>query len=109
MEFILDTTLPAEVVIGATGVTEILQNVRTIVSTIKGSVPLDRDFGVSASFLDSPTPEAMAAFTGEAIDEIEKQEPRCSVVSVDFKPLAEAAMDGRLFPVIRIAIEGRYE
>ena len=32
-------------------VREILQNVRTILSTRKGSVPLDRDFGLTWPFL----------------------------------------------------------
>lgn len=38
-----------------TEVVEILQNVRTILATRKGSVPLDRDFGLSWQYLDAPT------------------------------------------------------
>ena len=38
----------------ASVVAEVLQNVRTILSTRKGSVPLDRDFGISWEYLDRP-------------------------------------------------------
>lgn len=106
MDFIVDTGQPAAVVVGASGVEEILQNVRTILTTIRGTVPLDRTFGVPITFLDRPLPEAMAEYTGAAIDEIETREPRCTVVRVDFQPRQAEAMDGRLYPVVRIAIRG---
>ena len=102
MEAVVDTRTASSFIIGATGVTEILQNVRTILSTIKGSVTFDRDFGLSITYLDSPMPEAMAAFTGEIVEEVEKQEPRISVASVTFKPKKDEAMQGRLYPVVRI-------
>lgn len=105
MEFTLDTRLPAEIVIGASGVIEILQNVRTILGTIRGTVPLDRTFGLPGTFLDSPTPEAMATYTGEVVDEVERQEPRCIVVRIVFQPLTADAMDGRLYPVVTVDIE----
>jgi hypothetical protein len=39
---------------------EVSQNVRTLLMTAKYSVPLDRELGIDASFLDRPAPEAMA-------------------------------------------------
>ena len=105
MELIVDTTQPAPIVIGETGVAEILQNVRIILSTIRGTVPLDREFGVSLNVIDLPQPEAMAAYRGEAVQAVEKYEPRVSVVSVDFKAKPDDAMDGRLFPVVRVRIK----
>jgi len=105
MELIVDTTKPAPLVIGETGVAEILQNVRMILSTAKGSVPLDREFGLSITFIDRPMPEAMAEFRGEAITEVQRLEPRVKVVSVEFKERPDDAMDGRLYPVVRVKIK----
>ena len=48
-------------------ITEILQNVRTIMATTKGSVPLDRDFGVSADYVDKPMAKAKATRTVHAV------------------------------------------
>ena len=36
---------------------EIIQNVRTILNTIQGTVPLDRNFGVNPEYLDAPLNE----------------------------------------------------
>ena len=33
---------------------EVIQNIKTILNTIKGTVPLDRDFGIDKSVIDSP-------------------------------------------------------
>ena len=41
-------------------VEEVVQNVRTICTTPKYSVPMDRLFGIDGAILDSPTPKAMA-------------------------------------------------
>ncbi len=105
MDTVVDTRTPFSIVIGAIGITEILQCVRTILGTIKGSVPLDRDFGLSLTYLDSPMPEAMAAFSGEIVEEVERLEPRVSVVNVNFLPKEDDAMQGTLYPVVRIKIK----
>ena len=52
-------------------VREILQNVRTILSTRKGSVPLDRDFGLTWAHIDKPMPVAKMLMRSEVIDAIE--------------------------------------
>ena len=39
---------------------EVIQNVRCILATRKGSVPFDRAFGVSWDMLDKPLPVAKA-------------------------------------------------
>lgn len=38
---------------------EIIQNVQCILGTVKGSVPLNRDFGTSIDSVDLPQPMAM--------------------------------------------------
>ena len=84
----------------ATEEDEIMQNVKTICKTPKGSVPLDRDFGVDADFLDTPTPSAMAQIQREIIGAIRKYEPRAKVEQVKF----ENDNNGKLCVKVKIAL-----
>lgn len=79
---------------------EVLQNVRTILSTIKFSVPLDRDFGIDASLLDKPILEAKAKISSEIILAIKKYEPRVKVEEITFS----GDMDGKLQPKVQVSI-----
>ena len=88
------------------GVMEILQNVRTILATRKGSVPLDRDFGISWNNVDQSLPAAKMLMRSEVIDAIERYEPRAKVTSVDFAEDVEGAMDGVLKPIVTVQIGG---
>lgn len=85
-------------------VREILQNVRTILSTRKGSVPLDRDFGLTSEHIDKPLPVAKMLMRSEVIDTVEKYEPRATIVSIDFYEDTTVAMDGILKPRIVVQI-----
>lgn len=89
----------------ASVVAEVLQNVRTILSTRKGSVPLDRDFGISWEYLDRPIDVAQMLMRSEIIDAVSKYEPRATVESVVFEGSAEDALDGILKPKVTISIE----
>ena len=80
---------------------EITQNVRTICTTTKYSVPMDRVFGVDTVMLDRPTPKAMASLQAELIQAIKKYEPRCKVKRVSF----DGDMNGKLIAKVRIVIE----
>ncbi|UZP67647.1 GPW/gp25 family protein [Desulfovibrio mangrovi] len=104
--FLIDMRKTTRQIIGATGVAEILQNARNILGTTKGTVPLDRTFGVRMRFLDRPLPEAMAEYTGEIIAELQAQEPRLQVVSVSFADKPDDAVEGRLYPLVTISIQG---
>ncbi len=91
--------------IGATGVEEIIQNVQIILSTNRGSVPLDRDFGLDNIYLDQPDKLVMARIVPEIFEEVEKQEPRVKVLEVDFvEQENNIAAEGRLFPKVRVEI-----
>ena len=81
-------------------VKEIIQNVRTICTTPKYSVPMDRAFGVDIKMLDRPTPKAMAALQAELTQTIRKYEPRCKVKRIFF----EGNKDGRLNFKVRIIV-----
>jgi phage baseplate assembly protein W len=69
---------------GATGVKEVLQNVKTLLCTKKFSVPLDRDIGLAFSPLDMPYPKAQAGIRAEIFQAIREFEPRAKAVKVDF-------------------------
>ena len=88
------------------GVMEILQNVRTIITTRKGSVPLDRDFVLPWDAVDQPLPVAQMLMRSEVIDAIERYEPRVRVESVEFLTDTERAMEGVLRPVVTVSIKG---
>lgn len=86
----------------ATEYEEILQNVRTILTTLKKTVPLDREFGIDGELLDLPIAAAQAKLTGEIVAAVARYEPRAKVVSVAYEG---TEMDGNLQPKVRIKIK----
>lgn len=89
----------------ATEVEEILQNVRTILKTRIGTVPLHRSFGVSWEHVDKPLPVAKALMQAMVIEAIQAYEPRATVKSVTFPENTTDMMEGLLKAVVRISIE----
>jgi phage baseplate assembly protein W len=87
---------------GATGVKEVLQNVKTLLCTKKFSVPLDRDVGLAFSPLDMPYPKAQAGISTEIIQAIREFEPRAKKVKVEF---SGEPVDGRLFSKVVVKID----
>ena len=87
-------------------VEEILQNVSTILSTVAGSVPLNRNFGINSTFIDAPMPRAMARASIMALESIQEFEPRVEVVEIDFAP-SENQLGG-LEPRIVVRILDEY-
>lgn len=85
----------------ATELAEILQNVRTILSTPKFSVPLNREFGITAAWLDDPLPIAQARLTAEIITEVPRWEPRVKVTQVTF---IESGQEGILIPNVKVRV-----
>ena len=83
---------------------EVLQNVRTILSTQIGTVPLHRDFGISWEHIDKPYPVAKQLMMVEVIEAIEKFEPRAKVESVEFDESTDSAMEGLLKPRVIVVI-----
>lgn len=83
-------------------VSSVLQNIAVILSTPKGSVPLYRDFGLSAVFLDKSMPMAKMMMTAEVREAIEKWEPRARFVSISFAE--NIAQPGTLWPTVEVEI-----
>ena len=84
-------------------VQEVLQNVAMILSTIKTTAPLYRDFGLSARFLDKPMPAAEAILIAEIFDAIEEYEPRAEVKNVSFE---RDERTGKIIPRLEVEIHG---
>ena len=70
--------------------------------TTKGSVPLDRDFGVSADYVDKPMAKAKAMLAAEIIQAVRKYEPRVTITGISFTE----SMDGKLEPRIEVRLNG---
>lgn len=85
-------------------VEEVMQNIRTLLSTIVGSVPLDRELGMEATFIDEPEPRAMMRLSIFALETIQEYEPRVEVTNIDFVPLPDDALDGRMYPKVTVRI-----
>lgn len=83
---------------------EILQNVRTILATIYGTVPLDRDLGITTDHIDAPLPDARIMLKQSIIEAIEQDEPRANLQEVEFYNDIEDAMEGILKPRVIVSI-----
>jgi phage baseplate assembly protein W len=103
---LLVSTLPKDLVISPESrYEEIAQNVRMILTTPKGSVPLDRDFGLDFKVLDQPTSRAQALLSAEIITQVSRYEPRANVTKVDWENFPDEAGDGRLIPRVSLRVE----
>jgi len=80
---------------------EILQNVRTILTTLQGSVPLDRGFGIDVALIDKPVTIVRSLLTAEIIEKVELYEPRVKVKKVSF---AGDAAEGIVRPTVKVVI-----
>ena len=79
---------------------EVIQNVITICSTVKGSVPMDRVLGVEARFLDEAMNVSMAKYRSEVIRAVRRFESRARVTRVEFA----GDVDGKLRPKVWVRI-----
>ena len=70
--------------LGATGLNEILQNVRVILTTRIGTVMLDRRFGLDFSFLDAPQNKAQLIMVQQMCLGLTYFEPRVTFSSIQF-------------------------
>ncbi len=85
-------------------VSDVLQNIAVILATPKGSVPLDREFGLTTVFLDKPTPVAKMIMRAEVREAIERWEPRAQFVSMTFEE--RVTQPGTLWPTVEVEIIG---
>jgi hypothetical protein len=74
-----------------------------ILSTVRNTAPLFRDFGITATFIDKPTRAAEALLIAEVFDAIEQYEPRVEIVNVSIE---RNEMTGKITPVLEVRIHG---
>lgn len=94
-------------IIGATGIESILQNLRMIVETLRFEIPLMRDFAHDGQLVDSPAPLVTARLTAALMDAVARYEPRIEIEGVwldEERHGRGAFMDGRLTPRIRFRL-----
>ena len=87
---------------------EVLQNVRTILDTVVGTVPLERNIGISWDYVGKPMPVAMDMLRVAVNNTISRQEPRAQILSIKFdqpENNIEFAEQGILKPRVRIYID----
>lgn len=68
----------------STEIEEVLQNVQMILATMKLTVPLDREFGISANVIDTPISATQARLTAEVATAVRKFEPRARVERIKY-------------------------
>jgi len=87
---------------GATGLAEILQNVRTILMTPKGSQQMDRSFGMDMSYIDMPMNLVINQLISAAMIALGEYEPRVQLEDIKFD--ISNAMDGGLIATVKINV-----
>ena len=97
---------PSGVKIGATGIAQLEQEIRTILATRKASVPLDRDFGLTWDYIDLPLTEAMPYMVAEIGQQLEKYVPRIKVRDIVFD--SDDPVEGILKPTVTVEIRQEY-
>lgn len=91
----------------ATVAEEVLQNCRTILGTILGSVPMERSIGTTWDYVGKPIPVAMNLLRTAIYDAFANQEPRAIIESIKFdeeENYEVFAEQGVLIPHVRIYI-----
>ena len=89
------------IIFGAKGVQEVIQNVKTILTTPKGTQPLDRDFGLSLDFLDSPVLKTRALAEQNCFMALRKYEPRAILKQIKWNG---DILSGKLWPEVLIQV-----
>lgn len=102
MDYTLNLNATEIKIIPDSTVEEILQNVRTIVLTALGTVPMYREFGVDNNLIDQPLPVAQNKMAGKIAAAIMKYEPRARLKKIRWQQ--SDAADGQLKPLITIQI-----
>ena len=80
----------------------VLQAIKIILTTPKGTVPMYRDFGVNMDFLDLPTPGAEQRARMEIREAVEEWEPRATVKDITFS--RDESQSGKLIPTVEVEI-----
>lgn len=106
MQIMVDMAERRRIEIGAIGLAGLEQEIRMVLATRKGSVPLDRDFGIVWDFVDLPMAEAMQGMIAEIGQQLEKYVPRIRVMDIAFS--SDDPVEGLLSPKVTVEIREEY-
>lgn len=107
MNYTIDTTENQPINLEpATVEEEVIQNLWFLYSSLEYDVPLDRELGLNATYIDKPIEAAKALATTDIYDKTEEYEPRAEITNIDFKADYER---GILKPIVEVEINGEYE
>ncbi|MHB0864766.1 GPW/gp25 family protein [Paenibacillus sp. SEL3] len=84
----------------ATKEEELRQNLFVLLTTWRGSVVLNRQFGFDPGALDEPTEVSKALITSQIYELVGEYEPRILIQEVQFVNPQDDPAGGRLIPVI---------
>lgn len=84
------------------GIDEVLQNVAFILSSIKGTCPMDRDFAWDPN-IDAPIEVSKALLASRVKEVVEQNEPRAEVIEIIVEEHHET---GELKPKVKVNIRG---
>ncbi|MBQ6296161.1 MAG: GPW/gp25 family protein [Selenomonadaceae bacterium] len=103
MEYTLNLDAKEIKIVPASTTEEILQNVRTIILTQLGTVPMYREFGTDNDLIDTPLNVAQNKFLANIAKAILRFEPRAKLKRIRW--LKSDAADGELKPLITVEIK----
>ncbi len=85
---------------------EVIQNIRNICLSIKGSIPYQRDMGFDEEIVDLPADKAVMIFQIDTIKQMKKYEPRAKIKQFDYS--GSDVREGILTPTLIIEIDEKY-
>ncbi|MGG1613521.1 GPW/gp25 family protein [Paenibacillus phoenicis] len=85
---------------GLTGVASVKQNIQLICTTMLGSCPLDRAFGIDLTAMDQSTTAAAALLQVNILSAIEQFEPRAIVTDISLQTDGE-----KVIPTIKFVLK----
>ena len=88
----IDVAPNATARLGLTGPEAILQRVATLLATRRGTLPLDRRFGISGQLVDQPARRVAARIRAEIVDGLARYVPEVRVTTVRFVVTGEAVV-----------------
>lgn len=83
-------------------VTSVLQNIKCIIQTRKGDIPLHREIGLTGRWIDKPTTVAPTLMVADLKEAIEEGEPRAEFVKATIA--VDPANPAHLIPTVEVNI-----
>jgi len=108
MSYTVSTTDVSKISLNETDYVEsVLQNIRVLLSTWQGDVPLYRDFGINPELLHRPINAVESLLIEDVTEKIEKYEPRATVTQVSFD--ATSAFSDHLGITVEVEVNAENE